>query len=79
MAEPGGSLTSMSYGSLGESYAITLPVVGHTSMELPVQKITHDAMSYALEDLKLRVKAKLPVVIGVGLLGVAGYLVIKRM
>lgn len=67
------------YSGLGETYPITLPVVGQTSVSIPVQRITADAMSYALQDLKQRLKSNLPIVIGVGLVAVAGYLVLKRI
>ena len=68
----------MNYVALGKTYPVTLPVIGKTTMDIPVEQITKDAMEVAVADMKTRAsKVALPA-LGIGLLLGAVYLVVKR-
>lgn len=82
MTELGGKIVSMrapyqAAAGLGETYTVVLPVVGARDVEVPVKAIVHDAISAARDDLKERLKQSWPLLAGVGMIGVAGVLLIK--
>lgn len=63
--------------ALGESYAIVLPIVGQTSVQLPTAQLARDFTGYALDDLKARAKQNVPMLLGIGL-GVAALVILLK-
>lgn len=46
-----------SQAGLGETYPITLPVIGPTTVDIPVDRIVHDAVDATGKDLWTRARA----------------------